>query len=140
MPDVEVGNGFKEVACKRAITITPDPVYTEHHSATPLNLPRNIPERAAQLLEIAAATIWERGASYNNGEIGFQDYRLSGMEACWQDILECFVRLYVSGIEDKAVDWVAYSALQAAFVEAGMPQSRFAPIFRKVIKGIGSKP
>ena len=136
MPDVEVGNGFKEVACKRAITITPDPVYTEHHSATPLNLPRNIPERAAQLLEIAAATIRERGASYNGNGVSREDYNLLSMDSTWQDILECFVRLYVSGEKDKAVDWVAYSALQAAFVEAGMPQSRFAPIFRKVIKGL----
>jgi hypothetical protein len=128
-----VGNGFKEVDCSWSGKI---PVYTELHSTDPLGKPITIPERAAQLLETAATTIRERGKTYNNDEVNYEDYRLNGMDATWQDILECFLRLWVCKKVDSAIDWVAYSALQAAFVEAGMPQSKFAPIFKKVIKGM----
>ena len=90
--------------------------------------------RAAYLLETAAHTIRQRALEYNRNGINFDDYRLGGLESTWQDILECFVRLWNSKNPDKAIDWIAYSALQAAFVEAGMPQSRFSPIFGKYIE------
>lgn len=131
----DVGDGFTEVPIK--LTTTPAPTFTEHHPAVSINTPTTIPERAAELLETAAKTIRERGLKYNNNEVHYEDYRLNGMMSTWEDILECFVRLYVSGDDDKAVDWVAYTALQAAFVEAGMPQSQFSPIFKKIIKGLG---
>lgn len=90
--------------------------------------------RAATLLEMAAHTIRVRSLEYNRNGVNFEDYRLNGLESTWADILECFVRLWNSKNSDKAIDWVAYSGLQAAFVEAGMPQSQFSPIFGRYIE------
>ena len=41
MPDVEVGNGVKDIKCKWSgkipgADVTPNPVYTEHHAAEPI--------------------------------------------------------------------------------------------------------
>ena len=94
----------------------------------------DIAARAATLLEQAAHTIRQRAQEYNRNGINFDDYRLNSLESTWEDILECFVRLWNSGNPDKAYDWVAYSGLQAAFVEAGMPQSKFSPIFGRFIE------
>ena len=106
--------------------------FTEHHVATPVNY-GGIPARAAALLEQAAVCIRERGASYNKNGFDYEDYKINGLEDTWADILETFGRLWASGNEDSAIDWVAYTALQAAYVEAGCPQSKFSPIFRRFL-------
>ena len=106
--------------------------FTEHHVATPVNY-GGVPARAIALLEQAAACLRERSRSYNGNDFDYEDYKLNGVEDTWADILECFGRLWESKNPDKAVDWVGYSALQAAFIEAGCPKSKFAPIFRRLL-------
>lgn len=95
-----------------------------------------IPERAVEILKQAIENIEKRNASYNGNGINYEDYKLTGFESTWEDILECFARLWNNKSPDKAADWVAYSALQAAFVEMGMPQSRASKIFKKYLSGI----
>lgn len=82
--------------------------------------------RAIELLEQAKQNIIERGNEYNGSGVGYPDYQLRGIDSTWHSILECFVRLWKSKKPDKAADWVAYSALQAAMLESGVPQSKFA--------------
>ena len=91
---------------------------------------------AIDTLRSGLIVIEERDASYNQNNIGFQDFKLNGMLSTWEDILECFVRLWNTGAEDPRVDWVVYSALQANLVAAGIPQGKFAPIFQRYVQGI----
>lgn len=85
--------------------------------------------RAIELLDQAKQNIVERGAEYNGGQISYSDYQVQGILSTWDRILECFVRLWRSKKPDKAADWVAYSALQAAFIESGAQQSKFAEAY-----------
>lgn len=86
-------------------------------------------QRAYEILLQAAQNIKERDKDYNSDTIKYKDYQLHGIDSIWENILECFVRLFNSGSDDKAADWAAYAALQAAFIEHGAPQSRFSPAF-----------
>ena len=90
-----------------------------------------ISSRAIQILQGSIRNSYERARSYNKNGIDYADYRLNDMESTWGDILECFARLWNTKNPDKAEDWAAYSALQAAFIEAGMPQSIFSPAWHK---------
>ena len=92
--------------------------------------------RAKELLQKGLDIINERDAMYNRNGVDFAEYRLNGMESTWEEILENFLRLWNSKAEDKAVDWVVYAALQAAYVEAGCPQSKFSPIFNRFVPEI----
>ncbi len=96
-------------------------------------------ERAKSLLRKSLAVLEDRDKSYNGNGINFHDYKLLGLESTFEDILENFVRLSVSQEEDNAIDWICYSALQASFVQEGLPQSRFSPIFVKMIPKIYAK-
>ena len=95
-----------------------------------------IPDRAVEILEQAIANIKARGKSYNSNTVNYHDYKLNGIDTCWADQLECMVRLWNGGGEDKAADWAAYTALSAAFFEQGIPQSRFSPIYRHLLPRI----
>ncbi len=95
-----------------------------------------IPDRAVEILEQAIANIKARGKSYNSNAVNYHDYKLNGIDTCWADQLECMVRLWHGGGDDKAADWAAYTALSAAFFEQGIPQSRFSPIYRQLLPRI----
>lgn len=92
--------------------------------------------RAIQILQGAIRNIYERSQSYNQNGVNYDDYRLNSLESTWEELLECFVRLWNTGNTDKAEDWAAYSALQAAYIEAGCPQSQFSPAFSRHIGAI----
>lgn len=88
---------------------------------------------AIDTLRKGLIVIEERDAVYNRNDIHFEDYCLSGLESTWKNILECFVRCWNTHGDDSKVDWTVYSALQANLVAAGIPQSRFAPIFQRYL-------
>lgn len=88
---------------------------------------------ARDSLEKGLVILGKRNDSYNRNGIQFEDYKLNGLESTWCDILECFVRTWNTGAKDPRVDWTVYSALQAELVAAGIPQSKFAPIFQRYL-------
>lgn len=92
-----------------------------------------IVNRAITILRRAAENIEERGKSYNSNDVNYQDYMIRGVDSAVENILECIVRLWNSKADDKAEDACAYLALMTAFIQEGMPVSRFAPIFNKLI-------
>lgn len=89
--------------------------------------------RAITILENAIKNIKERDQSYNRNGLSYADTQLAGLESTWHSILECFTRVWNTKDDDKAEDWAAYSALQAAFIQEGIPQSRFSPAFRRFV-------
>ena len=89
----------------------------------------DIPKKAIEIIDQSKIVLIERDRSYNNNDVNYHDYKLQGIEDTWKDILECYLRLWNTGNPDKAVDWTNYSALQSACIMAGMPQSRFSPLF-----------
>ncbi len=91
---------------------------------------------AADLLEKAAATIRQRSECYNSDDISYEDYMIMGIESAVQQVLECLVRFSNSQSPDKAIDAVAYMALLMQLIEAGVPQSRFSPLFRRFVPEI----
>jgi hypothetical protein len=95
-----------------------------------------ITARSIRILQGAIRNIYERGKSYNQNGVDYSDYRLNNLESTWEEILECFTRLWNTGNPDKAEDWAAYAALQAAYIEAGCPQSLFSPAFARYIGAI----
>ena len=95
-----------------------------------------IVKSAIEKLEAGIRIIKERGASYNANGVSYHDYQLNNLESTWESILECFVRLFNTKKKDPGIDWVVYSALQASFVELGMPQSQFSPIFNRFVPKI----
>ena len=92
-----------------------------------------IVNRAVTILENARANILERDKSYNSNNVSFEDYRLNGLESCVEEVLENIVRLWNSKSEDKAEDCAAYMALMCAFIQEGIPQSKFSPAFNKLM-------
>ena len=92
-----------------------------------------IVRRSITILEKAKANIIERDKSYNGNGVSFEDYRINGLESCIEEVFENIIRLYNSGSDDKAEDGVAYLALMMAMIQEGMPQSKFSPIFRRLM-------
>ena len=95
---------------------------TEHKDA--------IVENAIQILEQAVESL-KTNRRYNGKGIGYEDYVPNGLEDNVRCLLEPFKRVCVSGRTEQARDCVGYAALFTAWVLAGMPQSRFAPIMRR---------
>lgn len=89
--------------------------------------------KAIGFLEQAKQNIIDRNKSYNSNGVSFDSYQLNGLESTWHSNLECFVRIWNSKSDDKGADWSAYSALQAAFIQSGMPQSLFSPVFNRFL-------
>ena len=92
-----------------------------------------IVNQALGILRRAERNIIERDKGYNGNGVGFEDYRVFGVESCVEQILENIVRLYNSGSPDKAEDGTAFTALMMAFIQEGMPQSIFNPLIVKII-------
>ena len=88
---------------------------------------------AIGILKGAIANIEERSQSYNGNGIGYEDYKLNGIESVLEDVMESLVRFWNEGSADKAEDATAYMALACAFIQFGMPQSKFSPIFKQFI-------
>lgn len=92
-----------------------------------------IVRRSIKILDKARANIIERDKSYNGNGISFEDYRINGLESCIEEVAENIIRLWNSNSDDKAEDCCAYMSLMCAFIQEGMPQSKFSPIFRRFI-------
>lgn len=92
-----------------------------------------IVNRAITILNNAVKNIEKRGESYNSNDVSYEDYMLRGVNSSVENIFECIVRLWNSKSDDKAEDACAYLALMTAFIQEGMPVSRFAPIFNIIV-------
>ena len=88
---------------------------------------------ALGILRRAERNIIERDKGYNGNGVGFEDYRVFGVKSCVEQILENIVRLYNSGSADKAEDSTAFTALMAAFIQEGQPQSIFNPLIVRLL-------
>ncbi len=92
-----------------------------------------IVRRSITILEKAKANIIERDKSYNGNGVSFEDYRINGLESCIEEVMENIVRLWNSNSDDKAEDCCAYMALMCAFIQEGMPQSKFSPVISRLM-------
>lgn len=86
---------------------------------------------AVSLLRKAAKAIEERAKCYNSNDINFHDFMIMGVDSAVAMTVESVVRAWNGSHEDKCMDAVAYQALTMALLKAGVPQSRFSPIFRR---------
>lgn len=101
---------------------------TELHPATPIGDP--LVHEAINILRQAIEAL-EHGQGYNGDGIGFADYCPNGLPDLLRCLMEPVVRASVSGKLDQHRDAVGYAALYMAWVRAGMPESKFAPLMRK---------
>ena len=93
----------------------------------------HVVNQALGILRRAHRNIVERDKCYNGNGISFEDYRINGLESCVEEVLENIVRMWNSQSADKAEDGTAYMALMMAFIKEGMPQSKFSPIFNRLL-------
>jgi len=89
-----------------------------------------IVETAIDVLEKAAAALKENN-QYNSAEIPYPDYYPNGIKDAARCLLEPFIRTHVCMEMSQARDCAGYAALMVAWVMAGMPESRFAPIMKR---------